>query len=295
MIKQKDGFYGERAMVLPLSVVESMEKDSLTAPLHITDIGYYPRAKYHYRERKEPISQYVLIYCIEGEGWFSINGERHSVSANQYFILPAYTPHAYGSLPERPWTIYWIHFKGNQAHAYAEGARTPQTIQPGLRSRINNRMDLFEEIYHTLEMGYSRENLRYMCACFTHYLASLRHLHAYRNAVPSDIQAYDPVTASIHYMKESIEKKITLDDLARQSGYSVSHFSAIFTEQTGLPPIKYLNQLKIQEACRLLDCTNMKINQICFKVGIEDNLYFSRLFHKIMGVTPSEYKQMKKG
>lgn len=47
MIKLKDGFSGERALVLPQSVVQEMEKDALSSILHITDIGYYPKALHH--------------------------------------------------------------------------------------------------------------------------------------------------------------------------------------------------------------------------------------------------------
>ena len=63
MVKLKDGFTGERALVLPRIIVDKMEEDPLTSMLHITDIGYYPKAKHHFRERKEPINQYVFIYC----------------------------------------------------------------------------------------------------------------------------------------------------------------------------------------------------------------------------------------
>ena len=66
MVKLKDGFTGERALVLPRMIVDRMEEDPLTSMLHITDIGYYPKAKHHFRERKEPINQYVFIYCIDG-------------------------------------------------------------------------------------------------------------------------------------------------------------------------------------------------------------------------------------
>lgn len=61
MVKLKDGFTGERALVLPRIIVDKMEEDPLTSMLHITDIGYYPKAKHHFRERKEPINQYVFI------------------------------------------------------------------------------------------------------------------------------------------------------------------------------------------------------------------------------------------
>lgn len=112
MVKLKDGFTGERALVLPRIIVDKMEEDPLTSMLHITDIGYYPKAKHHFRERKEPINQYVFIYCIDGAGWYRIGNQEYTVSANQYFILPAGVPHAYASDKSYPWTIYWIHFKG---------------------------------------------------------------------------------------------------------------------------------------------------------------------------------------
>ena len=71
MVKLKNGFTGERALVLPRMIVDKLEEDPLTSMLHITDIGYYPKAKHHFRERKEPINQYVFIYCIDGAGWLS--------------------------------------------------------------------------------------------------------------------------------------------------------------------------------------------------------------------------------
>jgi AraC family transcriptional regulator of arabinose operon len=53
--------------------------------------------------------------------------------------------------------------------------------------------------------------------------------------------------------------------------------------------------LKIQEACHLIDFSNMKINQISLLVGFEDPLYFSRIFTKTMGSPPSDYRKKKKG
>lgn len=267
MIKRKDGFNGERALVLPLSVVQEMEKDALSSVLHITDIGYYPKALHHFRERTEPISQFVFIYCIEGAGWFRTNEQEYAVKANQYFILPAGIPHAYGSDESNPWTIYWIHFKGKLASYFAGQANRPIDIKPSIQSRISNRNDLFEEIFHTLEMGYSHENLLYACSAFHYYLGSLRYLQQYREAARDESDSNDIVTAAIHYMKENLEKRLTLADLAAHTGYSPSHFSVLFSKRTGYAPLTYFNQLKIQQACQLLDFTDMKINQICFKIN----------------------------
>ena len=295
MIKRKDGFNGERALVLPNSIIKELEQDVFASILHITDIGYYPKAWHHFRERTEPINQYVFIYCIEGEGWYKINNQEHKVSANQYFIIPAEVSHVYGANENNPWTIYWIHFKGKLAGEFARQATTPIDIKPGINSRISNRINLFEEIFHTLEMGYSRENLLYACSIFYHYLGTLRYMQQYRNVASENTEKIDLITAAIHYMKENIEKKLTLQEIAEHIGYSPSHLSVLFNQRTGYPPLAYFNQLKIQSACQLLDFTDMKINQICYKVGIEDCYYFSRLFHKVMGMSPMTYRKMKKG
>lgn len=297
MLKLKNGFTGERCIVLPKMIIEMEQEDPLVSSLYITDIGYYPAASHHYRERKNPIEQNVLIYCVEGTGWYKIgDGRQQEVAANQFFILPAGKPHIYATSENNPWTIYWIHFSGTHARIFAEGAAVPQSITPAMNSRINERNTLFEEIYLTLENGYARENLRYASSLLHYYLASMRYLSLYRTAQATEkkgekVPGNEIVNAAIHYMKENIEKKLSLQDMADYTGYSGSHFSTIFKKEVGHSPLNYFNLLKVQYACQLLSTTDMKINQICFKVGIKDNYYFSRLFIKIMGMSPKEYRK----
>lgn len=298
MARQKDGFQGEQALVLPPAIIQRMKTEQSTSLLYITDIGYYPQAYNHFRERKTPIDQYVLIYCAEGKGWFSLEGQRYAVGANQYFILPACRPHAYGADEKKPWTIYWIHFGGSLASVYCTHPICRLTeVKPGMHSRISYRTELFEEIFRMLKMGYSLENLSYASSVFHHYLGSLRYLQQYREAASEGTLTGgdDPVNEAIHYMKENLDKKLSLADLARYTGYSSSYFSNLFLKQTGYAPLNYFNQIKIQKACQLLDFTDLKVNQICYKIGMADPYYFSRLFTKTMGVSPREYKKIKKG
>lgn len=295
MLKLKEGFNGERAIVLPKIIVDLLDKDPLASMLHITDIGYYPKAEHHYIERKEAINQYVFIYCMDGCGWYCINGNRYEVHANQYFILPAGIPHTYAADVNNPWTIYWIHFKGELAPLYAQNALHPTSINPEAHSRIDYRINLFEEIFHTLKNGYKTENLQYVSSLFHHYLGSLRYIQQYREANNDSINDNNAIETAIHYMKENIERRLTLKEISEAVGYSSSHFSLIFKKEIGHSPLNYFNLLKIQKACFLLDSTDMKISQICFKIGIEDAYYFSRLFSKIMGMSPRDYKKTLKG
>ncbi|MBD5375530.1 MAG: AraC family transcriptional regulator [Paramuribaculum sp.] len=297
MVKLKDGFRGERAFVLPQKYIREMEQNPVSAALHITDIGYYPGAAFHFRERKNPIDQFVFIYCVKGRGWYQVGNERHDVESDRYFILPAGIPHAYGASKDDPWTIYWIHFKGTLAATYTGKSRAPQELKPGLRSRIAHRIQMFEEIMTTFDHGYSMDNLLYTCTVFHHFLGTLRYLRSYREstAEATDSKPTDVVAASIRFMKENLERPLKLAEIASHVGYSMSQYSMQFVNNIGTSPISYFNQLKITEACRLLDFTDLKINQICCMVGINDSYYFSRLFTKIMGVSPTAYRQIQKG
>ena len=268
MIKQKDGFLGERSIVIPPMIVKMEEEDPLVSSLYLTDIGYYPHATHHYRDRKEAIDQYVLIYCVNGSGWYRIDDKEFQVGKNQFFILPAGQPHCYGASEDNEWTIYWIHFRGYNASIFANGAQKPQEI--------------------------SLENLRYASSLLYHYLASMRYLNQYRMANKGKIEKEhlpNVVDAAIHYMKENIENHIRMQEVVKYVGYSTTQFTTLFKRQTGYSPLSFFNRLKVEHACHLLRTTDMKINTICYKVGIEDSLYFSRLFSKVMGMSPTKYRE----
>lgn len=308
-MRLKDGFKGERSLVLPKALTDLIERDPLASSIYITDIGYYPHAAHHYRKRETAISQFVFIYCVDGCGWYRVKGTKYDVHAGNYFILPAGEAHEYGASEENPWSIYWIHFSGRLAPYYAADCLEPHEVLPSAASRINVRNSLFDEIFNTLHSSFAIESIRYAMASFHHYLASLRYLEQFRRASQiTDAHSTNPhkgiscradKTADIakladHFFRENLGRTLTLSEMADYLGLSPSHFSSLFRRTTGHSPLQYFNLLKVQQACQLLDHTDMTIAQISLQLGLDDPYYFSRLFSKTMGLSPRAYRSRLK-
>jgi len=288
-MKKQDGFPGQQSYVIPDKILELVRNNPLIADLYITDIGYYPQARHHFRERIKGISQAILIYNVHGKGVISTVGLRQELLPNHFFIIPSGIPHAYYADDQNPWSIYWIHFAGTKSRLFSGTGCQPVCIERGQNSRINDRIDLFREIFRNLERGFSLETLEYTNLCLHHLLASFTHLRQFR--LVKEGMEKDPVSQGINFMLENLERKLKLEEMADEVKLSASHFSRLFTGRTGHSPINYFIQLKIQRACRLLDNSDRSIAEVAREMGFEDQFYFSRLFRKVMNMSPRLYRK----
>ena len=292
MIKIKEGFKGERFATLPEGILQEYSRNPLVRNLYIRKMGFFPHVKYHYVQKEKGCDYAMLIYCTGGKGWYTIGGKTHEINENQYIILPSRVPYSFGAHDEDPWTIYWLHFRGRVSRYFLPAYPNPQPIQPNEHSRLQDRLQLFEEIYRSFSMGYIREYMLYASMSLYHFLASFTCLEQYRT---SNSRNEKPISFSakvIHYMQENIQHNLTLYQLASEFKYSPSHFSALFQKETGDSPINYFLHLKIQKACQYLELTDFKLNEIAELLGFEGGAYFSRLFSKIIGSSPSSYREI---
>jgi AraC family transcriptional regulator, arabinose operon regulatory protein len=290
---KKEGFQGQKLIVLPKKIdSDFLMKDAITRQIYITDIGYYPKAYQHYMERPGGIKQHIIIYCVEGRGWVTVNKKKMDISPSHFIVIPANTPHKYGAVETDPWTIYWVHFKGDIATYVVDLiTNNSQNYLPYL-SYNENRIKLFEEICFNLEKGYSADNLRYVNMIFYHFLSSLLYEEKYNQAEKSPTK--DPIALTIEMMQKKINTIITLNDFAAFANLSVSHFSTMFRVRTGFSPVEYFNHLKIQHSCQSLVFTAKPIKEIADDLGFYDQYYFSRTFSRFMGISPSEYRNRNK-
>jgi len=108
-----------------------------------------------------------------------------------------------------------------------------------------------------------------------------------------DIQKSNVSSQIKAYIEKNYAQPLTLESIAKALRYSPSHLSIQFKQQIGCSPIEYLIQLRIEKASILLEQTNASLRDIAMGVGYSDVYYFSRLFKKRVGVSPTKFRQME--
>lgn len=292
-IRKIQGFKDEKSIVFPRLFLSSACGDPLVSPIYPTDIGYYPHARYHYRERPRGSEQNILIYCVDGEGFIMLEGAKHRIEKDTLLIIPAGNAHIYGASKTNPWSIYWLHFLGSNAASYL---RNTAVETPVIRYSIEKSPKvklLFEDIFRVLEKGFTLEAMIYSCQVVANILGTL--LFQTSNLFDSPRETASRIEESIFFMTMNLKSNFTLKALAHQADLSPTHYSYLFKRRTGYSPIDYFLRLKIQRACQYLDTTHLKVNEISQLLGFNDPYYFSRAFYKIMQQSPTSYREVMKG
>lgn len=284
----KEGFQGQRAYSLPVPLTHEAASHPLCQNLYVTDIGFYPAARAHKRTRRKGSSQYILLYCVQGAGWYQVQHEaKQLLRANQWVILPAQVPHKYGADEATPWTIYWLHFAGTQAGALHTYLHDHAPQHPATIALTEERLQLFESIFWHLTLAPTLAGVVQASARLPHFLLTLLPT----GNPPAQAATTDSVARSVQFMRDHLAQSFTVRELAAQVSLSASHYSALFRQQTGRPPIVFFNFLKVQAACQQLTQSNLRVNEIARQLGFEDVYYFSRLFTKAMGTSPRNFRQ----
>lgn len=282
--RKGDGFRGERMIVLPIEVFSEYVGHPLVRRLYLTDVGFFPQAKHHYVERKEGLEEYIFVYCTEGEGTVSVNGKKYVLHENEAITIPRFKKHYYYSDKKNPWSILWVHFKGEDTQYYPlDDCRVVKFMS----NRVKNRMlFLFEQLLHVLEGNYTQGNFIYLSEVLSLILAE-----TYAREKKDEAGEQNKhVTNIIKYMYSHIAENLTLEQICKEFELSKSYVNSIFLKCTQYAPMDFFINLKIREACNALRSTDQYIYEIAQSLGYRDQYYFSRLFKKVVGVSPKEYR-----
>jgi AraC-like DNA-binding protein len=289
--KKIDGFEKELFFVVPDRFLAEYLKNPLAHHLAVTLMGYFPRAANHYINRPKGCGTALMMYCCAGKGYYAINGEPlKSLSAGQVVIFPPRTPHEYFASEDSPWSIYWVHFKGNSFYAIYDMIMENMPIDIGSITG-----DKFKELFHQcfciLQLPYYEEEFLYLCQQIGTMLTLLPCV-VRRSLVQLALNKGGPqqIQQAMSYMQAHLHEDVTLAELADTAHFSPSHLYRLFKSSTGYAPIDFFLRIKIHAAAQDIYFSTLPIKDIAISYGIEDPYYFSRLFKKIIGISPKNFR-----
>lgn len=284
----EDDLFEKKQITVPSSILEEHAKNKFFKnALYITEIGSLINANHRYRLGESNCPDYVLVYCQNGKGYCETRNDIFPMEANQFMILSPNQFHRFQADPDNLWTVHWLHFSGSMANELKVTLDLQQFEKPSPLFFNEQVLETYQKIYSSLADGFALENIGYANLNLYHLITLLVFLNKESKNVKKD---EDQLEQSIAFMKENLNKHLTVENIAKEFNYSSSHYSTLFKQKTGLSPIDYFIRLKIQNACQLLNKSNLIVKEIAQRVGYDDPFYFSRMFKKITGQSPIEYK-----
>lgn len=233
---------------------------------------------------------YIIHYIKSGTGTYVCMDREYKLSAGDCFICYPNTEVSYYADPESPWEYAWIGFYGPDANLILSSTDFTRD-EPYIRS-INRGKEIQEkitEIYKARGKGFSGS---IKMAGLLYQMLSLFVEESAKNNIQSTAQIY--VHSATEYITANYSYPISIEDVAAYIGISRSQLFRCFDSVLGISPKEYLTDYRIKQACRLLSETSYSMTAIANSLGFDNNLYFSKAFHKVKGISPSEYREQKK-
>lgn len=212
---------------------------------------------------------YLIHYVISGKGYLDLNGQKHTVTKGQIFIIPSLTPNSYIADDNDPWRYVWIAFTGRLAPKFKE-------LPPVL--------DINSTIF--FDMMNAKNNLFMQQEFLLQKLFELYVTLFQENLSPS----YSSIVKK--YIDLNYSKNITVASISNSLGLNRSYLSRVFKKETGISIQDYIIKTRITKAVKLLE-SGESVKDVSEKVGYTDPFNFSKAFKNNIGINPTEYKRKK--
>jgi AraC family transcriptional regulator, arabinose operon regulatory protein len=281
-----EGFPGQQLYRLPREALRRVRSRSFTKEYVVTDLGFFPPSREHLVQRDSGCSQWILIFVHSGSGWVRIADRREEAGAGRVILIPPGQPHSYGASHEDPWSIFWVHFEGGGAESLLPWSGFGHGVAVQECRAAEELAGWFRALLAVVGNGYHDHALLSVSTMLVNILALLHRnpLHNHRNDALSRIEAV------MESMRGDLNNPRQLHEYARISSLSVPQFSHLFRRHTGMSPMAFLNELRMQRGARLLDASSLSVKAVASELGFDDPCYFSRAFRKWTGLSPENYR-----
>lgn len=272
------------------AIAPSETNYSSTLPVCINSCGYNyyePNSDRIMICRPEGRFDYQLIYIQEGKGTFTIHQKEMVLEKGSLILYKPGEPQHYGYDTSLRTRAYWIHFAGSdvepllrQNNLWNDSVYFPENLTDfsGIIMKIIRELQ-FHAYNYTLNCH----------AYFLELICSIS--RALNKQSPVISLQQDALIPALNLMHNNFHEDYDIRFLADLCDMSVSHFIRKFKSFTGLPPHQYMTMIRIAHAKTMLISYDCSVSEIAQELGYDNPLYFSRLFKKYTGSSPSDFKK----
>lgn len=265
----------------------------ISKPILVTAAGHYRvhTSRVIETERPNGRGDYQLLYVAAGKAHFYFDGkERIIAKGNMVLFRPGETQIYYLYAAEKPET-YWVHFTGSDVDLLLDYYQMPTDENVFFTGTSPDYQWIFRQMIQELQLQRANyEDLLHM---------HLRHIFLLINRYLKEgkqtgTEMLDEIERATHYFNENYNQQIVIEKYAEEHLMTPCWFIQNFKRVTKYSPMQYILSLRITNAMNLLDNTEYNVSQIAAAVGYDNSQYFSRLFRKHTGLSPTEYKNRER-
>lgn len=260
-------------------------------PLFVCSCGTYhlftrPKLPTH---RPRGRLDYQIIYVASGKAHFYFNGVEQIISAGNMVIYRPKEEQRYYYYAADHTQVYWVHFTGGNVKNILRKYGIADHMRVLYTGTSLEYKQLFEQMIHELTL--CKEDYEELLVGYLQHLLILIHRSINNKPREKTLLLVSSMDNAVRYFHENYNKQICIEEYAAKQHMSVSWFIRNFKEYTDVTPTQYLLSLRISNAQTLLETTNYNVTEISEIVGYNNPLYFSRLFKKQVGMSPSDFRK----
>ncbi len=285
-------------LLIPMFLLDKLKVHPLTNGLYPISLGKQPHFK-NDAFSKSISKDYWLFYCHHTNGKLFYknktrkvkHGDLVIIEPNHHFtFFSEKSNKTHNNSMQSNAAIYWLNFSGNLAENFAQ--RLLMKMDDGLAQvgTLPNVVTDFDNLLELGRRGYTATNVIHAVHVLQQalsYLALQLRLVIFNRSSKFNLAAIEEL------MRNNIHQELNLSTLAEHAQLSKFHFSKKFKELTDSSPIQHFINMKIQYACNKLDNSDLAVKVIASELGYNDPYYFSRLFKKMIGLSPKQYRDSR--
>ena len=226
---------------------------------------------------------FYLLYIEKSSMDIFIGDKTVTAAAGSLVLFPPKYRYRYKFSSDEPLSYFWVHFTGSHAQKFLDECGFSRLPCVAFTGKPGKLISDFRSIFSIFENAGELRHLELACALERLLLGAAQN--------SGSEQRKRGFARSINYISSAYNTKISVPELAKMENLSNSRYVSLFKSYTGISPLEYILRLRMRSACDLLHTTDMTVKQIASLVGYEDEHYFSRIFKKHIGKTPSQYRE----